>query len=179
AQPGPGAAGDAGYRQADPGNAGGRLALGGGCAGIFRRACADAGRRDHPAGPRFCLYYPRGLRGLRWHRRVELPQPDRLLEVGSGLGFGQCDGVQAFGRHTVGRVETGRDIHRGRAACGAVQRGAGARCGGGFVGDGSAGGEGIADRIGADRAEGLRGGGGGRAACDDGTGRKIPDSGVR
>ena len=42
------------------------------------------------------LYHPRGFGGLRRHRRLELPQPDCLLEIGSGAGFGQCHGVQTF-----------------------------------------------------------------------------------
>ncbi len=92
------------------------------------------------------------------------------------LGFGQCDGVQAVRSHAFGRPETGRDLYRSGSACGVVQRRAGPRRGRGRSGQRSAGGQGFADRIGADRAKGLCSGGGRHAACDDGAGRQIaPD----
>ena len=177
-QPRIGAPRNAGYRQALAGNAGGRLAVRGGCVGVFCGAGPDGDGGDHPRRPRLRLHDPRAFGGLCGHWRVELPQPDCLLEIRPRLGVGQCHGVQALRSHPFGRVETGRDFRRGWASGGSVQRGAGAWRSGRRLGDRCPSGQGLADRIGADGAKGLcrrrcRG-----APCDDGIGRQVALGGL-
>ena len=73
AQHGAGAARDAGYRQADPGDLGGRRDLGRRMSRIFRRARRrPLGRACRPRALGLRLYAPRAARHRRRHRRVEL-----------------------------------------------------------------------------------------------------------
>ena len=111
-----GAAGDARHRQGDPGNAGRRRGLGGRRAGIFRRRSRGVRRRLHRSRRPVCLYAARSARRMRRHRRMELSDPDGRLEVRAGIGHGQCDGVQALGKHPAFGAGAGRDLYGGRPA---------------------------------------------------------------
>ncbi len=69
------------YRQADRRGDGGRRRFGRGLHRVLRRAGGEPARRAHRPRPRLRLYPARAARRLRRDRRLELPAPDRLLEV--------------------------------------------------------------------------------------------------
>ena len=121
-----GAARDLEYRQAHPGNAGGRRDLRRGVPRVLRRS-----RRRHCRGAPglrsrgFRLHAPRAPRGGRGHRRLELPAADRVLEIRSRARLRQCHDLQARRAHTAHGVEARGDLSRGRAARGCVPGGAG------------------------------------------------------
>ena len=106
AQPGTQHAGNARYRQADPGDAGGGRHFGRRRAGIFRRPRrGDRGPAHRPRRRRLRLYPPRAARRLRRHRRVELSDADRLLEGRARAGLRQRHGLQAVGEHPALHAE--------------------------------------------------------------------------
>lgn len=51
---------------------------------------------------------------VRWHRRVELPHPDRPLEVRAVPGGRKLHGLQAERVHATARRVSGRHISKGR-----------------------------------------------------------------
>ena len=95
-------------------------------AGIFRRPRGHASTGEHiPLGRRLGLHDARAAGRLRRHRRLELPDPDRLLEGRPGARLRQHDGLQAVRDDAALRAEGGRDPDRGGRAAGRLQRGAG------------------------------------------------------
>ena len=120
-----GAAGDARHRQGDPGDAGRRRALGRRRARILRRRGRRLQRRVCRSRRPLRLYAARGARRLRRHRRLELSDPGRRLEIGAGARHGQRHGVQAVREHAAVGAGARRNLHRGRPAGRAVQRRAG------------------------------------------------------
>ena len=116
---------DARHRQGDPGNAGGRRASAADCLEYFGGAVAALQWRLCRSRRPLRLHAARAARRLRRHRRLELSDPDRRLEIRAGARHGQCHGVQAVRKHAAVGAGAGRDLHRGRPAGRAVQRRAG------------------------------------------------------
>ncbi len=146
---------DAGYRQGDPGDAGGGCAVGGRLPRIFRRRGRRLQWRSDRSRRSLRLHPARGARRLRRHRRLELPDPDRRLEIGAGARHGQCHGVQAVGKHAAFSAGAGRNLQRGRPARRALQRRAGLwRCRRGPRRPRCRR-QGLGDRLGADRPQGA------------------------
>ena len=125
-----GAPRDARHRQADLGDVDGRHR--------HRRRGDRVLRRARPSDPRRLLRPParrvrageaRAARGVRRHRGVELPDPDRDVEVGTGARLRERDGVQAGRGHAAVGAAAGRGLHRRRPPRRRVQRRAGRRQG--------------------------------------------------
>ena len=118
------------YRQADLGNRSGRCRHRRGRARILCRAVPEPGRHaTAAAGDQLLLYATRADRRRGRNRRLELPDPDRALEIRSGAGSRQRDDLQAQRDHPAQRHQARRDLQRGRTACGRVQRRPGQRSG--------------------------------------------------
>ena len=98
-QPGARRAGGRRHRQADRRGDRRRRALRGRLHRVLRRRRGDAPRLARR--PRLVVgLHPAGAaRRLRRDRRVELPDPDRVLEVGAGARLRERDGVQAGRAH--------------------------------------------------------------------------------
>ena len=79
------------------------------CHRVLRRHGSVDSWRDLRPRQRLGLHPARAARGLRRNRSLELPGPDRLLEVGPRPGLRQRDGLQARRAHPTHR---GRDSPR-------------------------------------------------------------------
>ncbi len=90
------------------------VASGADCLEFFAAAGATLARRV--PRPRRCVrvHAARAARRVRGDRRVELPDPDRVLEVGTGARVWQRRGLQTLGAHAAHRDGARRDLHRCR-----------------------------------------------------------------
>ncbi len=103
---------------ADPASAADALEFFGSAVAAFNGDYVDLGGS-------FAYTRREALGGLRRHRRVELSDPGRRLEIRAGARHGQRHGVQAVGEHAPLRAGACRNLHRGRPARRALQRRAG------------------------------------------------------